>query len=220
MIVLGLTGSIAMGKSTIGAMLETLRVPVHEADRAVHKYLQRDSEARAEIASVFPIYEFPDIYEKKTYEIKRSALGKLVFEFDDLREKLEAIIHPLVQKDQQEFIRKNATLGHDIVCLDIPLLFETGAEKRVNYTLVVSAPYLVQRQRVLERTHMNEEKFEGILARQMADSEKCSKADYIIKTGIGKAHSMKMLKEALLDIRIKSGLIPDPELEEDAEENY
>ena len=205
-VVLGLTGSIAMGKSTIGAMLENMGIPVHESDRSVHRLLEPDSPARPAFAAAFPVYEFPDIYEKPGDSINRAALGALVFGRDDLREALEGVLHPFVQQDQQEFIAGQGALGRSVVCLDIPLLFETGAEARIDYTLVVSAPASVQRQRALERAGMDENKLAGIMARQMPDAEKCRRADYVIKTGLGRAHSIKMLKEALLDIRMKSGL--------------
>jgi len=217
-IILGLTGSIAMGKSTIGAMLGNMGIPVHDADACVHRLLEADSLARPDIAVAFPYYEFPELYVKKTHHIDRAKLGRLVFASDEMRERLEDILHPLVQQDQQEFIAKNAALGRSIVALDIPLLFEIGLEKYVDYTLVVSAPFAIQCQRALERPNMDESKLEAILTRQMPDTEKCKRADYVIKTGLGRGHSMKLLKEALLDIRIKSGLIPDPEAEEEGEE--
>jgi dephospho-CoA kinase len=217
-IILGLTGSIAMGKSTIGAMLTNMGIPVHDADACVHRLLEAGSLARPEIAAAFPYYEFPELYEKKTRNVDRSRLGRLVFASDELRERLEGILHPLVRQDQQEFIARNAALGRSIICLDIPLLFETGADRDLDYTLVASAPLSMQRQRALERPNMDEAKLGSILARQMTDSEKCKRADYVIKTGLGRGHSMKLLKEALLDIRVKSGLTPDPETAEEGEE--
>ncbi|MCK5374409.1 MAG: dephospho-CoA kinase [Alphaproteobacteria bacterium] len=204
-VILGLTGSVAMGKTTISAMLENMGIPVHDADKSVHQLLQPDNPARTAIAAAFPFYEFPDIYERKTKAIKRAVLGALIFAHNDLRERLEGILHPLVQQDQQSFIARHTALGRSMVCLDIPLLFETSAEKRVDYTLVVSAPLEIQRQRALERSYMDEVKFEAILARQMPDKEKCNHADYVIKTGLGLGHSMKMLKETLNDIRKREG---------------
>tara|TARA_R110001592_G_scaffold3525_12_gene19928 strand:- start:24978 stop:25643 length:666 start_codon:yes stop_codon:yes gene_type:complete len=220
MIILGLTGSIAMGKSTVGSMMKTLHIPVHESDHAAHKLLKRNSEARAAIAAAFPIYEYPDIYDRKTFDIKRKELGVLIFNNAEHRAMLESIMHPLVREDQQDFLRKCRLKGHKIVCLDIPLLFETHAQKRVDYTLTVSAPYLVQKQRVMSRPNMNEEKFHHILERQLPDSEKCRRADYVIKTGLGRAHTMKALKNILIDIRIKSGLLPDPAAEVEEVQDY
>ncbi len=220
MIILGLTGSIAMGKSTIGALMNILGIPVHESDHSVHRLLDRNSEARPAIATAFPLYEYPEIYEKKTYNIKRKEFGELIFNNEDHRNTLENILHPLVREDQEDFIRKSKLKKFDIICLDIPLLFETNAQKRVDYTIVVSAPYLIQKQRITNRPNISEEKFNIILERQMPDSEKCARADYVIKTGIGHAHSMKMLKNIIHDIRVKSNLIPDHELEKDVKTSY
>lgn len=219
MIVLGLTGSIAMGKTTIGTMMKTMNIPVHESDHVVHKLLQRNSIARPAIASAFPFFEHPEIYDRKTKDLKRKEFGDLIFNNDEHKATLESILHPLVQKSQNEFIRAETLKGRDIVCLDIPLLFETGSDSRVDYTMVVSAPYFIQRERALSRPKMSEEKFLAILEQQMPDAEKCTRADYIIKTGLGRAPSMKALKLALLDIRIKAGYIEDPDAEELQQEN-
>lgn len=216
MITLGLTGSIAMGKSTIGTMMRRLGIPVHESDHTVHRLLKRNSEARPALAAAFPIYKYPEIYEKKTYALKRKEFGALIFNNEEYRKIVEAILHPLVREDQDNFKRICRLRRHNFACLDIPLLFETRAEERVDYTITASAPYLIQRQRVLARQNMNEEKFEKILSRQMPDSEKCAQSDYVIKTGIGRAHSFKSLQVILDDIRKKEGLIPDPNEQEKA----
>lgn len=210
MIVIGLTGSIGMGKSTAGAMLETLGVPVHESDAAVHDLLRMGSEAWQPLAAAFPYFSYPQIYGrrhafnpfKETQRfLKRDALGKIVFENSQEREKLESILHPLVRKAQDEFIKAQRGLGRKIVALDIPLLFETGAENRVDYTVNVSAPAAVQQERVLARPGMNTEKLAGILERQMPDGEKCARADFVVHSGLGRAVMMKELKGALVKIR-------------------
>lgn len=209
-----------MGKSTVGAMMRGLGVPVHESDEAVHALLKRDSPARPNLAEAFPYYEYSELYQKKTYDFDRKALGKLVFDDESQRALLESILHPFVQADQQDFIQKHARKGYDMVCLDIPLLFETGAERRIDYTITVSAPAFLQKQRVMARPNMSAEKFAHIAARQMSDAEKCRKADYVIKTGIGRAHSMKELKGILEDVKIKSGLVlPEPDLDDDLSES-
>ncbi len=218
MIVLGLTGGIAMGKSTVGAMMRSLGVPVHESDDAVHALLKRDSPARPRLAEAFPYYEYPELYEKKTYDYNRKALGRLVFSDDYQRALLESILHPFVQMEQQDFVREYARKGYDMACLDIPLLFETGAESRVDYTITASAPAFLQKQRVMARPNMSEEKFETIVARQMSDTGKCRRADYVIKTGIGRAQSMRDLKGILQDVRIKSGLIQEPDFDDEDNE--
>ncbi len=201
MIILGLTGSIGMGKSTTASMMKILGIAVHDSDATVQELLKPESKARPAIASHFPYFEFPQIYIKKTYEINRRELGKLVFNNDELRERLESILHPLVKKSQNEFIRQSRAKGLDMICLDIPLLFETGADKDVDYTINVSAPYFIQRARVLSRPNMTEEKFKAILSRQMPDHEKCKRADFVIKTGLGCAHTMKSLKQVIYKIR-------------------
>lgn len=192
-----------MGKSTIGAMMENMRIPVHEADSAVHDLLKFESEAWPAIKANFPFFDYPEIYKDKGRALKRKEFGKLIFEDDYLREVLESILHPLVRKAQNEFIREYKLKGFKIVALDIPLLFETGADSRLDYTITASAPYFIQRQRVLERPDMSEEKFHAILERQMPDEQKCILSDYVIKTGLGRAHSMKELKTIILDIREK-----------------
>lgn len=208
MIVLGLTGSIGMGKSTIAKMLETLLIPVHDADAEVHKLLGPMSPARPAFAANFPYFEYPEIYDKKTKNINRKALAQLVFSDKRLRHNLETILHPFVQKSQMDFIRTYKCKGKQIICLDIPLLFETNADKRVDYTINASAPFIVQEQRVLSRPNMTKEKFYAILGRQMPDTEKCTRADYVIHTGAGRAQTMTELKTILDDIRRKEHLVP------------
>ncbi len=203
-----------MGKSTVGAMLSTMNIPVHEADHAVHKLFSPTHPARRDIANLFPYYEFPQIYNRKTKEIDRKKLGEIVFHDAEKRSALERILHPRVREDQDEFIRASRARGCQFVCLDIPLLFETGAEKRVDYTIVVSAPAFIQRQRVLARPNMTEEKFNAILQRQMPDQEKCARADYVIKTGLGRAHSMKEIKKMIAALREKHYLPPVEEEQE------
>lgn len=212
MIILGITGSIGMGKSTIGSMLEYLGVPVHESDHVVSEMLQYESPAWYALAAEFPYFSYPQIYgkhhffnpfkESKRY-LKRDVLGQLVFENQNERKKLEGVLHPLVRKAQNEFIKKHRTLGKDIVALDIPLLFETGADKRLDYTLVVTAPPFIQARRVLSRPKMTPEKFEGILKSQMPDGEKTARGDFIIHSGLGRAYTMRELKKVLHVLRAK-----------------
>ncbi len=210
-----------MGKSTVGVMMRGLGIPVHESDEAVHELLKRDSPARPALAEAFPYYEYPELYQKKSYDYDRKALGALVFGDESQRVLLESILHPFVQGEQQDFIHEHARKGYDMVCLDIPLLFETGAEQRVDYTITVSAPAFLQKQRVMARPNMSEEKFAHITSRQMSDAEKCRNADYVIKTGIGRAHAMKELKSILEDVKIKSGLVvTEPDLDDDLREEY
>ncbi|HOO82100.1 MAG TPA: dephospho-CoA kinase [Alphaproteobacteria bacterium] len=210
MIVLGLTGSIGMGKSSAGAMLEYLGVPVHDADAEVHKLLHYGSEAWYAIAAAFPYFSYPQIYGRKHFwnpykdtirYLKREALGKIIFEKPDEREKLEAILHPLVRKAQNNFIRAQRGLGREIVALDVPLLFETGADMHCDYTINISAPAFIQEARVLARPGMNVEKFSAIVESQMPDGEKCARADFVVHSGLGRATMMRELKGVLAKIR-------------------
>lgn len=194
-----------MGKSTAAAMFESLRIPVHEADDEVHKLLGPKGRGARAVGAAFPYFQFPQIYGSKTKSgvrtIKRKELGKIVFHDGKQRKKLEKILHPLVRAAQADFIRKHKINGTKIVVLDIPLLFETGGENRVDYTLVVSAPRSVQRQRVLARPGMDEKRFRAILKQQMPDGEKRARADYVVHTGLGRAQTMKELKAVIADIK-------------------
>ena len=192
-----------MGKSTCGEMLVRLGVPVHEADEAVHRILSEEGLGLQAVRSHFPYFEFPQIYGKKNKDglrkIKRKELGALVFGKDELRKQLEDIVHPLVREDQQAFIRKHRM--RKIVALDIPLLFETGADGNVDVTIVVTAPEHVQRERVMARPNMTTEKCEAILKTQMPDGEKRARADYVVPTGLGHAQTMKAMKQIVNELR-------------------
>jgi dephospho-CoA kinase len=204
MIVIGLTGSIGMGKSTAANMLGDMGVPVHDSDAAVHELLAPGG------AGVEPVRAaFPATYDKATGGIDRKALGKAVFGDAASLRVLESILHPLVQQSQQSFIRAQQRAGIKIVALDIPLLFETGAEQRCDYTVVVSAPYEIQRQRVLARPGMTEEMFQQRLAQQMSDADKRARADFVVKTGIGLAHTRQELAQVLRVIKKEKGLNND-----------
>ncbi len=196
MIVLGLTGSIGMGKSKAAAMLKFLRVPVHNSDHAIHHALSPKGEAFEAVAVMFP-----DAWDKKKRVIDRKKLGEIVFNDVAALKKLESILHPMAQKSQQDFVRAMKARGRRIVALEIPLLFETGADKRVDYTITVSAPPAVQRRRVMMRAHMTEEKFQKILARQMSDEEKRSRSDFVVPTGMGYAATFRALKKIVRDVK-------------------
>ncbi|QQG36411.1 MAG: dephospho-CoA kinase [Micavibrio aeruginosavorus] len=197
MIVLGLTGSIGMGKSTATAMLRGMGIPVHCSDEAVHQLLDPCGEAIRVVAAAFP-----ESYDKRRQAINRAALGRLAFSQPEKRVRLESILHPLVVQSQRRFLARNAQCRRPLVVLDIPLLFETGAERRVDYTLVVTAPAFIQRMRVLTRPGMTPEKFAGILASQMPDHEKRRRADFVIDTGLGLAHTRKALRVVLDRVRL------------------
>lgn len=176
MIILGLTGSIGMGKSTTAAMFADLGIPVNDADAVVHDLYK--GEAVPLIEAAFP-------GTTKDGVVDRGALSRALAENPGGFRTLEAIIHPLVRERETRFLEAHRAAGTPVVLLDIPLLFETGGEGRVDKVVVVTCDPSVQRQRVLARPGMTVEKFELILARQMPDDEKRAKADYIIDTGAG-----------------------------------
>lgn len=173
---LGLTGSIGMGKSTTADLFRALGVPVHDADAAVHDLYGAEGVAPVEAA-------FPGVAVDG--RIDRTRLGARVLDDDAAMKRLEAIVHPLVRAREAAFLERARAEGARIAVLDIPLLYETGAEDRVDAVVVVSAPETVQRERVLARPGMTAEKFAAILSRQMPDSEKRRRADHIIDTGRG-----------------------------------
>lgn len=182
MIILGLTGSIGMGKSTVAEIFRRKGLPVHCSDEAVHALLSDDKAVMESIAA-----QFPAAYNRREKRIDRAALGALVFASPGKREALELIIHPRVVSAQADFLAVHARRHTKIAVLDIPLLFETGAEERVDYTVVVTAPDFIQRQHVLARPGMTEEKFMAIRGTQMPDAEKKKRADFVINTGLGLA---------------------------------
>ncbi|WP_435640688.1 dephospho-CoA kinase [Micavibrio aeruginosavorus] len=189
MIILGLTGSIGMGKSTAAAMFTRLGVPVHDSDASVHQLLGPNGAAVAAVAAAFP-----GVLDQPNNAIDRKKLGAMIFPDPTKKAVLEGILHPMVRQSQADFLHKNRALGVKIAVLDIPLLYETGAESRVDKVIVVTAPPHVQRQRVLARPTMTVDKFNAILAGQMPDADKCKRADYIVQTGLGRVHTMRSLK--------------------------
>ncbi|MCV9998214.1 dephospho-CoA kinase [Pararhizobium sp. YC-54] len=173
MIILGLTGSIGMGKSTTAKMFAKMGVPVNDADAAVHALYQ--DEAVAPIEAAFP-------GTTKTGSVDRAELSRQLANDPSLFKTLEAIVHPLVREKERVFLQRNRDAGAPLVVLDIPLLFETKAEGRVDAVAVVTCDPEIQKERVLKRPGMTEEKFALILSRQVPDQEKRAKADYIIDT--------------------------------------
>ncbi len=195
MIIIGLTGSIGMGKSTVAEILRRLSIPVHDADAAVKQATSQGGAGFQVIAK-----RFPNVINASG-EIDRERLAREVFSNPSALANLEAILHPLVKESEDRFIAEHKRLGTKIVALDIPLLFETGAEKRVNFVAVVSAPAFIQRRRVLARKGMTEERFQQIISRQMPDSEKRKRADFVIPTGFGIIITKLALKLMLRSIK-------------------
>jgi len=196
MITIGLTGSIGMGKSTAALMLKSMGCAVHDADACVRKALMPNGKAFEQVALAFP-----KAWDKKNHIINKEKLARLIFNDPVQKQRLESLLHPIVQQEQAQLIRAQKRMGRRITILDIPLLFETGADRRVDITAVVSAPYFIQRQRVLSRPHMSEEKFHAILNTQMDDQKKCALANFIIPTGLGKAITCQHLTAMLKALR-------------------
>lgn len=188
--IIGLTGSIGMGKSVAAALFRQLGVAVHDSDAAVHFALSSNGPVFAEVTRAFP-----SVLEAG--QINRSVLGKIIFSDEKKRRQLEAIIHPHVWASQNNFIRAAKKRGETLVVLDIPLLFETGANQGCDLVICVTAPYFLQRQRVLSRPGMTEERFQSILKNQIPDEEKRKRSDIVIQTGLGHAHTLQELKKFL-----------------------
>ena len=187
MIVLGLTGSIGMGKTEAARAFRRLGVPVFEADAAVHDLLATGGDARTEVARAFP-------EAMRDGAIDRQRLGAMVFGRPDRLARLEDILHPLVRRCERRFAAAAARRRARLIVLDIPLLFESGEERRYDATAVVTAPAFVQRGRVLRRPGMTPEKFAAIVARQMPDAEKRRRADFTIPTGLGRRSSLRRIR--------------------------
>jgi dephospho-CoA kinase len=195
-ILLGLTGSIGMGKSETTKIFRRLGVPVYDADAAVHALYARGGAAVPRIAVAFPD-------AVKHGSVDRAALSRLVVGNEAAIKQLERLVHPLVGLSRQRFLKAARARRLPLVVLDIPLLFETGGQRRVDCVVVVSAPASVQRQRVLQRSGMTAEKFAGILARQVPDKVKRAKADFIVPTGLGKRVALQRVRRI---VRAAAGL--------------
>ena len=194
--IIGLTGSIGMGKSVATAMLRDMGIPVHCSDESVHALLAPKGAAVDLVEQ-----SFPGSLNKRDHSIDRAALGAQIFGNDEKRKVLESILHPLVVDSQRKFIADNTRVKTPLVVLDIPLLYETGAEARVDKVIVVSAPAFIQRQRVMARPGMTEEKFAAILSAQTPDNEKRRRADFVIETGIGMAETRKELERVISSLK-------------------
>ena len=187
MIVLGLTGSIGMGKSTTAQMLRDLGVPVHDSDEAVHRLYAGEAAPLVEAA-------FPGTV--RDGRVNRDELARQVLGNPEALKVLEGIVHPLVRADAAAFLKSHREAGTPVIVLDIPLLFETGGEGRVDKIVVVTAPATVQRERVLARPGMTEEKFQAIRDKQLPDDQKRQRADFVIDTGSG----MEPARQAVADL--------------------
>lgn len=189
MIKIGITGGIGMGKTAVAGMLTDLGIPVFNADRYVHRALRARGIAVSDVARAFP-----KTYDRARQKINRSELGKVIFKNASARKRLEEILHPLVRAAEERFIARHARRETPIIALDIPLLFETGADKLVDVVLCVTAPPDMRRARVLARKGMTESKFKAIVAAQMPEKTRQKKSDIILDTGGSREQTKKDLQ--------------------------
>ena len=194
MIVLGLTGSIGMGKSATLALFAEMGAAIYDADATVHKLYAKGGAAVPLVEAAFPGVE-------KDGAIDRQELSKRVVGKPEAMKLLESIVHPLIGESRAAFFEAARQDGKDLVLLDVPLLFETGGEARVDTVVVVSAPSEIQRERVLAREGMTAEKFAAILARQTPDAEKRRRADFVIDTGQGLEAARQQVESVIAALR-------------------
>ncbi len=188
MLILGLTGSIGMGKTTVANMFRQAGIPVHDSDAVVHSLYAGDA---------VPLIEASFPGTTRSHAVDRALLGQLVLGNAAAMKKLEDIVHPMVARHRKQFLLEAFAQGHECVVLDIPLLFETGAEGLVDRIIVVSASPAIQRARVLARQGMSAEKFDQILTRQLPDAEKRDRADFVIHTDFPKDQTRRQVQQVI-----------------------
>ena len=198
MYLIGLTGSIGMGKTQTAALFEEEGVPRYDADAAVHGLYEVGGAAVGPIGEMFP-------EAVRDGAVDRAALGRVVLKDGAKLAALEKMVHPLAGATQVDFLNAQMAAGATHVLLDIPLLFETGGHEFVDCVVVVSAPPDIQRARVLERSGMTEEKFADILVKQMPDSDKRAAADFIVDSSVSVADAHRQVKEILAAVRDLKG---------------
>ncbi|HWU26349.1 MAG TPA: dephospho-CoA kinase [Rhizomicrobium sp.] len=196
-LIVGLTGSIGMGKTETAKMFASLGIPIFDADAAVHRLYETGGEAVPQIAKLWP-----DCV--RDGRVDRSVLAAQVTAGVISLKTLEAIVGPFVARQQQAFIDNACARGAEMVVLDIPLLFEAGGHRRVDAVVVVSAPAPVQRERVLARPGMTPEKLDQILERQMPDAEKRAKAHFVVETGKGLEQALEQVKAIVAELQERS----------------
>lgn len=198
MIVLGLTGSIGMGKSTTAAMFREAGIPVYDADAAVHAAYDVGGVAVGPVGEAFPGVV-------RDGRVDREALRQQVLGKPEAMAKLNGIVHPLIGRSRAEAFAAAQASGADMIILDVPLIYETGGEKNMDAVIVVSAPADMQRERVLAREGMSPERLDAILAQQLPDAEKRARADYVIDTGNGLEAARQQVLAVIADLRAKAG---------------
>ena len=200
MYLIGLTGSIGMGRTQTAALFEEEGVPRYDADAAVHGLYEVGGAAVGPIGELFP-------EAVRDGAVDRAALGRIVLKDGAKLAALEKMVHPLAGATQVDFLNAQMAAGATHVLLDIPLLFETGGHEFVDCVVVVSAPPDIQRARVLERPGMTEEKFTDILAKQVPDSDKRAAADFIVDSSVSVADAHRQVKEILAAVRDRKGTV-------------
>ncbi|HLW27201.1 MAG TPA: dephospho-CoA kinase [Kiloniellales bacterium] len=192
--VLGLTGSIGMGKSTAAKMLRRLGLPLHDADATVHRLFAVGGAAVAPVAQAFPA-------AVSDGAVDRRKLGALVFQDPPALRLLESIVHPLVRAEARRFLSRQRRLRREMAVLDVPLLYETGGERLCDRVILITAPRFLQEQRVLRRPGMTRERLEAILAQQLPDEEKRRRADFIVHSGRSRGHTFQQLRRIVRQLR-------------------
>ena len=188
LIVIGLTGSIGMGKTTTAEAFKRFGIPVHDADAAVHKLFSKGGAAVGPVEAAFPGVT-------RNGAVDRSLLSQKVLGDDQALRRLENIVHPLVGREKTKFLIRAALARRQVVVLDIPLLFETGGDRNCDLVVVASAPHFLQTARVIRRPGMTPEKLASIRSNQMPDRLKRRMADFVVPTGLGRAFSLKRVRE-------------------------
>jgi dephospho-CoA kinase len=201
-IILGLTGSIGMGKSAASKTLRRLGVPLFDADAVVHRLLAPGGAAVGPVETAFPGVR------DEAGGIDRQRLGRRVFRDPPALRRLEGILHPMVRRAERRFVARARARRSPLVVLDIPLLFETGSVERCDFALVVSAPLRLQRERVMRRPGMSESRFADILRAQIPDREKRRRADFVVATALGRSVTFRRLKAIVRTLR--RGELPRP----------
>jgi dephospho-CoA kinase len=194
MIILGLTGGIGMGKSTAAGAFRRARIPVFDADAAVHRLQARGGRAVRAIAAAFPD-------AVRGGQVDRATLRKAVLEHPEALARLEGILHPMVREEERAFVARARRRGCRAVVLDIPLLLETGGDRRVDCVVVVSAPPDVQMHRIRSRGRMSESDIRAVIGRQMPDAEKRRRADVVVRTGLSRHESLQELTRLIEEVR-------------------
>ena len=194
MIVVGLTGGMGMGKSTAAAVFRRAGVPVFDADAAVHRLQARGGRAVPAITAAFPGCV-------RDGAVDRTLLRRVILAHPDALPELEHILHPMVRQEEAAFLARARRGGHRLAVVDIPLLLETGGDRRVNRVVFVSAPADVQRHRIRLRRRMTAAEADAVIARQMPDAQKRRRADAVIRTGLSRRHALQTLSRFIRELR-------------------